>query len=403
MRIGILTYANVANFGANLQALSTVSYFKSLGHFAVILNWSPTDFRAMFQSATDIQGKEHYRFFNDNIPHSALCSSDEELADTIDELNLDAVVVGSDAVLQHFSFISRFHFPTSTIYRIDPVTTERVYPNAFWGSFTNKLKRDIPIIMMSGSCQNTNFNAISIFQKRQMTKSICRFNFFSVRDSWTQKMIKAITFGKICPTITPDPVFAFNQNYPQQITKQEIVSKFNIPEKYVLVSFKHPENVTPSWTKKLKELFEKKGMACVAFPMPSGIRFSHHFDYEIPIPLNPLDWYNLIRFSSAYIGENMHPVIVALHNAVPCFSIDEYGKRIFRYFTLKKTSKIYDILKTFELEDYRVNVRKKVAPEYVLDKILNFDDRKCRTFAECKLQQYNEMMLSILKIIQNHE
>lgn len=403
MRIGILTYANVANFGANLQALSTVSYFNSLGHFAVVLNWSPTDFRKAFQSASDIQGQEHYRFFDNNIPHSALCSSDDELANTIDELNLDAVVVGSDAVLQHFPFITRFHFPTGTIFRIDQITSERIYPNAFWGSFSNKLKREIPIIMMSGSCQNTNFNAISITQRRKMTKSISRFNFFSVRDSWTQKMIKTITFGEICPIITPDPVFAFNQNYPQQVSKQEILSKFNLPENYVLVSFKHPENVTSAWTDSLKKLFEKKGMTCVAFPMPSGIRFSHHFDYEISTPLNPLDWYNLIRFSSAYIGENMHPIIVALHNSVPCFSFDEYGKRLFRYFTLKKTSKIYDILKTFKLEGYRINVRRKCAPEYVLDKILNFDKEKCRIFANNKLQQYNDMMASILKTIQNHE
>ncbi len=403
MKIGILTYANVANFGANLQALSTVSYFKNLGHEALIIDWSPYDFRETFQSASDIQGKEHYKFFDEFIPHTEKCSSDDELANIIDTYKFDAIIIGSDAVLQHFPFLSRFHFPTRTIYRIDEITTERVFPNAFWGSFYNKLNREIPIIMMSGSCQNTNFNIISIPQRRQMAKSINRFKYFSVRDSWTQKMIETITFGKFHPSITPDPVFAFNQNYPQYITKQDIISKFNLPENYVLVSFKHPENVTPSWTKKLKELFEEKGLVCVAFPMPSGVRFSHHFDYEISIPLNPLDWYNLIRFSSAYIGENMHPIIVALHNAVPCFSIDEYGKRIFRYFTLKKTSKVYDILKTFQLEDFRVSVRKKVSPEYILDKILNFNKTGCRVLADNKLQQYNDMMVSILKTIHNHE
>ena len=67
MKIGILTYANVANFGANLQALSTVSYFKNLGHEALIIDWSPYDFRETFQSASDIQGKEHYKFFDEFV------------------------------------------------------------------------------------------------------------------------------------------------------------------------------------------------------------------------------------------------------------------------------------------------------------------------------------------------
>ncbi len=403
MKIGILTYANVANFGANLQALSTVSYFRAKGHDAVVLDWSPIDFRSQFQSATDIQAQEHFRFFKDNIPHTPSYSTDSELANAIDENKFDAIVVGSDAVLQHFPFLSRFHFPTSTIYRIDPITSERIFPNAFWGSFANLLERKIPIIGMSGSCQNTNHRNIMPSEKRRMTKAIKQFSFFSVRDTWTQKTIRSITAGEITPPITPDPVFAFNQNYPQSVTKAEITSKFNLPNNYVLVSFKHPQNTTISWVQKLKETFEAKGLACVALPMPNGVRFGHNFDYEIPTPLNPLDWYNLIRFSYAYIGENMHPIIVALHNSVPCFSIDEYGKRIFRRFTLKKTSKIYDILRTFNIEQWRTPVSKVVSPDYIYDKIAHFDKTLCHCNANIKLSHYNEMMNTILNIIENNE
>lgn len=53
--------------------------------------------------------------------------------------------------------------------------------------------------------------------------------------------------------------------------------------------------------------------------MPTGIGFKHNFDFSITTPLPPLDWYALIKYAKGYIGENMHPIVVALHNAVPCF------------------------------------------------------------------------------------
>ena len=40
MRIGILTYYRVPNFGANLQAISTYYCLKKLGHEIVFLNYA---------------------------------------------------------------------------------------------------------------------------------------------------------------------------------------------------------------------------------------------------------------------------------------------------------------------------------------------------------------------------
>lgn len=40
MKIGILTFANVPNFGANLQALSTISYLQNHGYNPILIKWS---------------------------------------------------------------------------------------------------------------------------------------------------------------------------------------------------------------------------------------------------------------------------------------------------------------------------------------------------------------------------
>lgn len=399
MKVGILTFANVANFGANLQALSTVSYFRSRGHEALVIDWSPLDFRLKFQNGKDIQSLEHYCFFHSMIPHTAQCTTDEDIAYLLDSEKFDAVIIGSDAVLQDFPFFSRFHFPTSTIYRIDPITSDRIFPNAFWGSFYPLLKRKIPLILMSGSCQNSSYLNILLPEMLHMKRQLKSFAYFSVRDKWTRNMIRYVSLGEKVPLITPDPVFAFNQNYPQSMTKKMILDKYDLPDRYVLFSFKDPRNIQYSWLESIQRLFVNAGFECVAFPMPNGTVFKHPFRLEINTPLNPLDWYNIIKFSSAYIGENMHPIVVSLHNVVPFFSFDAYGKKIFRKFFIEKSSKVYDILDTFGFTEQRISIGKRITPEEVFYKILRFDKEKCRTKSDLMLQRYNQMMDEIIKAI----
>lgn len=69
------------------------------------------------------------------------------------------------------------------------------------------------------------------------------------------------------------------------------------------------------------------------------------------MPIDPMDWYCLIKYSHAYIGVLMHPIIVALHNAIPFFSFDQYGIRMGLYKNYK-SSKTYHILREANLLDY---------------------------------------------------
>lgn len=50
MKIGILTYHCVPNFGAQLQALSTVCYLKRAGYEPILLNWYPKDLQVMYEN-----------------------------------------------------------------------------------------------------------------------------------------------------------------------------------------------------------------------------------------------------------------------------------------------------------------------------------------------------------------
>ena len=73
MKIGILTFANVPNFGANLQALSTISYLQNHGYNPILIKWEPEDFEARFTSIkTQKQPQEHFHFVEKYFPQTKL-------------------------------------------------------------------------------------------------------------------------------------------------------------------------------------------------------------------------------------------------------------------------------------------------------------------------------------------
>ena len=76
MRIGILTYHCVTNFGAQLQTLSTVGYMKKQGHEPVVLNWFPQDLEDFYlRKHPREQFEEQYQFAMNSMPVSQLCRS----------------------------------------------------------------------------------------------------------------------------------------------------------------------------------------------------------------------------------------------------------------------------------------------------------------------------------------
>ena len=79
MKIGILTYHCVPNFGAQLQATSTVGYLKRMGHEAVVLNWYPKDLEDMYSNRIPKeQVSSHNNYTKDNLPVTDICRSEKD-------------------------------------------------------------------------------------------------------------------------------------------------------------------------------------------------------------------------------------------------------------------------------------------------------------------------------------
>lgn len=405
MKIGLLAYHAACNFGAFLQLLSTVEYIKKQGDEPIVINWIPKDFRKDYEKRSLSDVRSLYACLREKYyPMTELCETEKQVAMVIENENIEAVIIGSDAVTQHHPLRERIHFPCRRIIYIAHPTSDRMYPNCFWGAFNKYLKKTIPLAVISGSSQDSKYYFIKGLTKFKMKKSILDFRYVSVRDDWTQKMIEYITDGDVIPEVTPDPVFAFNNNAPHLVpSKEDVIKKFNIPNDYIILSFKGAKSVSQDWINELQMLANAKGLACVKLPYADAPAFGN-IQYSVGDIVTPLEWYALIKHSKGYIGNNMHPIVTSITNGVPFFSFDNYGiPMIDGKETNGESSKIYHILKQADLLDNRIYTCCKdyspIEPKEVLNKIINFDVLKEKTFAYRYYKQYEKMMIDVYKSI----
>lgn len=402
MNIGILTFYKVANFGANIQGVSTYYYLKKIGYNPIFLNYVSVKTENSLEESykNSVQTKAHIDFVNSYIENQTenLYNSDDVVA-AIDKYHIDAIIIGSDAVVQHHPLLSRIHKGRRKPFYIAHPAPERMFPNPFWGcGFADK----IPTVMMSVSSQNSKYSQFSKSLKSRMFETLNNMKYISVRDTWTLNMMKAIGVNQDVK-VTPDPVFAFNYNAGHLVPSEDDIRKrFSLPKDYVLVSL-HSQSLTLKTLDELNSMFKAVGKTCVAFPMPGGVRYQHHFDYEIKVPLSSIDWYALIKYASGYVGSNMHPIIVSLHNAVPCFSIDHWGTKDFFNRTIRDgSSKVEHIMGVFGLKNYVKPIDNDICyveASVIVDAIQKFPCEHVRKVALDKYDEYLKMMGEIMNII----
>lgn len=399
-KVGILTYHCVTNFGAQLQTISSVGYFRRKGYEPIILHWFPLDLENFYKHEVPIcQYEEQMKFAETMMPLSKLCRTIEDVASEIKRLKVDAVFIGSDALFdytpkrnrKHFNF-KRLRFESNGI-----VGATHDLPNAFWGSFNDYLNEPVPCSGFSISSQNAPYFRYNKSELHELKRLLGYFGFLSLRDEWTCDMVKYIS-GRTDVYVTPDPVFAFNINNDFRITKQYILEKYKLPEDYILISFYYDILTSDYINDIIHKVENQSGFPCVSFPMPRKLK-QFNTKYKIELPLPPLDWYYLIKYSQGYIGELMHPIIVSLHNSVPFYCFDQYGtfKTIIPMLwhkKLPKSSKIYDVLKKGDFLNNMHSYQCKTLPntDEIVKNFMAFDKNKCTEFSKNMVTKYLDAM-----------
>lgn len=409
MKIGLLAYHSAINFGATLQLLSTYCYLKNHGHQPIIINWIAPDLTSSYQQGSPSSQLCAHQALRKRIwSETRLCQCNQDVADVILSENIEAVIIGSDAVCQHHTLRERLVFPCRKIIGVEPVTSDRTFPNPFWATWLRLLPSPIPVAVLSASNQDSQYKYFSRKLRQAMDAQVRTYSYLSVRDTWTRDMFVHITDGTICPDVTPDPVFAFENNATSLIpSREEILNKFGLPEKYLLFSFINNNTVDQSWIDDMQTIAGHNGYICVKLPFSNKNGFGE-YDKKIELPLSPLDWFALIKYSGGYIGHNMHPIVVSIHTNTPFFSFDNYGlKRFNGLLPTDKSSKIKHILETAGLNDWRISCISKrfQAPtaKVIFKKLMAFDKDKSKAFADTYYAKYLSMMDAIISSLTHND
>ena len=397
--VGVLTHCVADNYGANLQALSTAAYLKNKGYNPVFIRWEPYPL-----NNNNEQVRLHSTFLEkQGFEVTSSCESDKDFVDCIINNGLEFIIVGSDCVFTYSSPL----FPYSLSRRgfvKKKALKDWVFPNPFWLPFFNQIP-NVKAVIMSGSCGASDLKRARGKVKKGMRACLANFSYVSVRDNYTKESLVGIVGAEKAKNLplTPDPVFSFNTNVKLQPAREEILRKYGLPEKYVVIGFYSNHMPSAIWLSNLKTSLNKRGVSLINLPMPQGGK-EFECDINISLPLDSLDWYCLIKYSCGYVGNNMHPIIVAMHNGVPFYSVNAHGK----YYLCGKiqsvrNTKEYELLNRFNLLKYHTSFRhvEGVDTEIAADLLTTFDRNYCLSCAKVLQEEYNEMMSNIIDLIKN--
>lgn len=331
MKIGILTHHWVYNFGANLQALATQSALRTMGFDPIFINYrEPSKVEGYRGAICDSQVEKHESFSSQYLRQSLLLKSDREIEDFCCDA-LDVVLVGSDAV---FMLVPKFD-PLNIVRKLKNrkfKVTEKLPPH--WLGWEDQ-NRGAHILKASiaASSMGTSYFFLTPKLRESLRKKISDFDYISVRDDWTLKMIRSLSGRSKDVKICPDPVFSLNSNF---ILPENETIDIDVSETILMAGkFDH------GWLSNFVRIAHDNGYKIANCPNPDNEFINEQFDFEIKLPLSPIAWYSLLSKCAGYIGVRFHALVSCIANQTSVINVDPHRSAGFN----KSASKMFDLCK----------------------------------------------------------
>lgn len=381
MKIGILTHHWVPNFGANLQAFSSFSYLKSLGHDVQLINYRSVDLVEHYNSMiSDDQLSVHEEFCRNYLSQTKICQSTEDLKGIAHHNDFDIVIVGSDAMFRLDKKLDR---------------SDTSFPNPFWLKWLESGDlRNICKVSLAGSAMGTFYFSYSPKIWFGIHDALKKFDYLSVRDDWTQLMFSLLSIGRHNVKICPDPMIVFEEqiDVPSSTMNQKSFSNDN----YILICL-YPNMVSDDWVRKFVKYAHHKDFSVFTLPNPEG-PVKLPVDRIINLPLSPLNWYSWIKNAKGYLGVRFHAMLSSIVSETPFISIDTYRRR----YQPRFMSKIFDlcsrggfpssVVPSHKLEYY--------SPEDIFNKLIFTEQDRIYTYRLNSIKQFHQIINNILELCQ---
>lgn len=394
MKFGILTYHAPCNFGANLQAYSSACFFASFGYDVKVINYVSSEYRSPYY-CDKAQFMSHWRFSQEKLPVTRLVEKDE-LVSLIEEEKIDVIVLGADAIWNK-NVLDVFGL------------------SWLWKS---RLANQIKVVCLSPAFMGNTYLDLPLEKRNEFKDSLQRMLYVNTRDEWTKSVINKEIMGyDFIERLNPDPVFLLNDFCNTEWKKE---NKLIESKKYYIVSLQngfvsHRSILKKSWLMLLKFLVNRKGYKLVELPIPEGVS-DFKFDYTVPYPIDPLQWYLWLKNAKGFIGLRFHAVVSCISAGTPFFSLDSYGKSSFIIRCLNVlgihcfdrrlnvSSKIRNLLEGSGLETYRINGSRihMVSPFKILRMLDNLDPQIILGFKEKNVLKFKKNMAEMLSILREY-
>lgn len=395
MKIGILTFHRPANFGANLQAYSSMCYLSSLGHEVKVIDYvRQTDFD--YKNKVDIRQYEaHKHFVEVRLSLTKQMTTDEDLCRIVKEEAFDAIVIGADAVWR------------------SPKDNNVYF--AEW-LFKNKDIKDVAVASISPAHMGNGYCNISDDKRKAIHECLSKFKYITVRDAWTKEVVNRDIFGgeTFVRNVNPDPVFTLfrfidDEQWNNCGQKSKGYYLMSLPKNWVNVG-KFADKKR-KWFAQFKAYVNGAGYKLVELPIPEG-KSGMKFDYTIDYPIDPLQWFLWIKNAKAFCGLRFHAIVSSISNGTPFYSIDSYGDngriaKILDLVGLHKMarkrdvkSKIYNLLKGSTLEKNRCGAMIECeSPKKIFSKLESTTSMDVIKFRDSNLSVFDKNMSEMLKAV----
>ncbi len=321
MKIGILTFHSVANFGANIQSSSTYFKLKLLGHDVCVLNYKDTVTEKKHKKmAGEEQYELHQDYFKTYINQSPVLRNKDDITEYVKQWEPDLIICGGDAVLLHES----------------NAAPDRQCGNPFWLTWMKDLPVPPAACYLSASSRGSDFSKIPEDLRNEVAAIFGQIKYFSTRDNWTTHQVQWVTKGMQVPFHCPDPAFAYK--FDGSIPSEYSAAAVSRRQSYILLQA-NPRNLSKKWVEEFRQLAHQQGLEVYSFPTTFG-NTQFDLDETISLPLHPLEWYSWIQNAAGCITRLFHGQICSMSAGVPFINIDTQQ----RYPWLSRSgSRAYDL------------------------------------------------------------
>lgn len=392
-RIGILTYHQVINDGAILQALAQQNAYARAIPGAVVeivdFNYEVIEKREWIGAIKDLikfdkAGFSKFRkylrtkkFVRNKLKLSPKRFVSNDYKDCVEYLNAnyDVLIVGSDEV-----------------WKIDFNKYARPFPNVYW------LPDGIETIRIASaaSANTLKIGQLTDAHKDTIASLLNKFQLIGVRDQFTYNLVTSYS-GNRNLQLMPDPTFGLEFDPVVYNNVQLKLTKAGVDLSKPVIALSLSSHIAE--LKNLSELafnyFNSLGyqVVCVG-------QYNKFCNINLAALFDPIEWAHSYKFFTFCITDRFHSTIFSIRNNVDFFAVD-FSKR----YEEGATGKIFDLMSRNELLYRYANLGKTDLTEVMetlkalFQNRLNATDPKLLEVNNRLCQQFNSFVDDVKSII----